>query len=139
MKVFFLGFKENLIYLFQNKFLFQDTLFSTLVILLCHTQLISGSHDLLIWKLGKYHSSITQSNDLLSKMELSPKLDLNLGLSDSIIYLNMIYQCLRPLSHHGWIDCNQKQFWGSVLQSNLKKIFQGLMSSHESETNRVIF
>ena len=37
LKVFFLGFKDDLIYLFQNKFLFRIFYLSTLVILLCYT------------------------------------------------------------------------------------------------------
>ena len=36
LKVFFLGFKEDLIYLFQNKFLFRILYFTTHVILLCY-------------------------------------------------------------------------------------------------------
>ena len=49
-------------------------------------------------------------------------------LSNSIIYLNLRYQCLRPLSHHGWIKLNVNLIFSYLLRNF--KLFQ-LESTYE--------
>ena len=46
-----------------------------------------GSRDLFLWYLYEDYNTVHGNHNL----------------SNSILYLNLRYQCLRPLSHHGWI------------------------------------
>ena len=55
--------------------------------------MVIRSHNPFLWQPGL----ISQSTAIVSSGIWT------WDLSDSILYLNLKYQCLRPLSHHGWI------------------------------------